>query len=532
MELDKLQIDLRPRPNAHALDLGFALLRANAGAVYGAWLCLWLPLLAICYGLSLLFHGNAAYWIFLAWWLRPLLERAPLYVLSRQVFGEDVTWQQAVRAWPKQLGGGWFRLLTWWRFLVPSRGLYQAIWQLEGARGKAAAERRKVIGRRTNSSAYWFGIACAHFEVIIQVGFLSFISIFMSDEGAINPFAIFTHFGTDSTHAFENLMSVLSYAIPGAIVGPIYTACCFTLYLNRRATVEAWDIEIVLRQIKPPVKKTPLSAKIATVALTVLFLAGMSQTPSAEAAPIDTPKCPVPEWEADKIRQITPGKNEHQIQLKKELATLYATSDLARYECEENWRLKNPGKPEKIDKKKPTTSDGEMLGLIAFILKIILIASAVGLVIYVLYRYQDHIRQYFHQAPPKRATEVGGLDIRPESLPDDVVAAVLTLWTENKRRLALGLLYRASLSRLVSVDGLVLTYGATEGDCLRLAKQAQQRQQLSAERFAVIEACTHLWLQGAYADRWPATINDICTQWQRQFDAQLDVQLGMKAETP
>ena len=90
MQLDKLQIDLRPRPNAQALDLGFVLLRAHAGPVYMAWLMLWLPLVLLCGGLAYLFPGYAGAWLLLAWWLKPLLERAPLYILSRQVFGEQI----------------------------------------------------------------------------------------------------------------------------------------------------------------------------------------------------------------------------------------------------------------------------------------------------------------------------------------------------------------------------------------------------------------------------------------------------------
>ncbi|UUZ49460.1 hypothetical protein LP420_03950 [Massilia sp. B-10] len=42
------------------------------------------------------------------------------------------------------------------------------------------------------------------------------------------------------------------YATASAIIAPIYTACGFTLYLNRRASLEAWDLELQLRQITRP----------------------------------------------------------------------------------------------------------------------------------------------------------------------------------------------------------------------------------------------------------------------------------------
>ncbi|HSY27100.1 MAG TPA: hypothetical protein VK832_06335, partial [Burkholderiaceae bacterium] len=90
MQLDKLQLDLRPRPNAQALDLGFSLLRAHAVDAYFAWLGLWLPLLGLCTVLSCFLPRYAGFFLIAAWWVRPMLERAPLYVLSRQVFGEEV----------------------------------------------------------------------------------------------------------------------------------------------------------------------------------------------------------------------------------------------------------------------------------------------------------------------------------------------------------------------------------------------------------------------------------------------------------
>ena len=91
MQLDKLRLDLRPRSNAQGLDLGFALLHAGGADVWRAWLALWLPLSALAVLIG--WHWNTAFGWLLPWWLLPLLERAPLHVLARQVFGEhrDIT---------------------------------------------------------------------------------------------------------------------------------------------------------------------------------------------------------------------------------------------------------------------------------------------------------------------------------------------------------------------------------------------------------------------------------------------------------
>jgi hypothetical protein len=66
-------------------------------------------------------------------------------------------------------------------------------------------------------------------------------------------------------------------------------------------------------------------------------------------------------------------------------------------------------------------------------------------------------------------THVRDLDIRPETLPDDVGAAARELWDSGEPRAALALLYRGLLSRLAHVHQMPIRDSSTEGDCLALA---------------------------------------------------------------
>jgi len=68
-------------------------------------------------------------------------------------------------------------------------------------------------------------------------------------------------------------------------------------------------------------------------------------------------------------------------------------------------------------------------------------------------------------------SRVFDLDIRPESLPDDVGAAARLLWDRTEHRAALALLYRGMLSRLAHVHQVPIRDSSTEGDCLDLAAQ-------------------------------------------------------------
>jgi len=66
-------------------------------------------------------------------------------------------------------------------------------------------------------------------------------------------------------------------------------------------------------------------------------------------------------------------------------------------------------------------------------------------------------------------THVRDLDIRPETLPDDVGRAARALWDRGEHRAALALLYRGLLSRLAHVHRLPIRDSTTEGDCLAMA---------------------------------------------------------------
>lgn len=60
-----------------------------------------------------------------------------------------------------------------------------------------------------------------------------------------------------------------------------------------------------------------------------------------------------------------------------------------------------------------------------------------------------------------------GLDLRAESLPDDIPAAARALLAQGDVRGALSLLYRGALRVLIHERELVVQEGDTEGDCVR-----------------------------------------------------------------
>jgi Domain of unknown function (DUF4129) len=96
-------------------------------------------------------------------------------------------------------------------------------------------------------------------------------------------------------------------------------------------------------------------------------------------------------------------------------------------------------------------------------------------------------------------TQVRGLDIRPDTLPDDVGAAAWALWQRGQARACLSLLYRGALSALVHGHGVPIRASSTEGDCLLLAEP-----RVAAATLVYLRGLIGVWAQAVYAARTPS----------------------------
>ena len=122
-------------------------------------------------------------------------------------------------------------------------------------------------------------------------------------------------------------------------------------------------------------------------------------------------------------------------------------------------------------------------------------------------------------------SHVRDLDIRPESLPDDLPAAVRALWQRGESRAALSLLYRGALSRLVHEHAVPVRAASTEGECATLAAQ-----HLDAERGAFVARLIGLWQLAVYGARLPdgAAVLAVCDE----FNTRLPRHVATPAGTP
>ena len=170
------------------------------------------------------------------------------------------------------------------------------------------------------------------------------------------------------------------------------------------------------------------------------------------------------------------------------------------------------------------------IGQSARVLMWLVIALAAGLIIiYVvrLFRHLDGsaIRGTKFVAP----SHVQDLDIRPESLPPDIGAAVRALWDRGEHRAALALLYRGLLSRLVHVYQGPIRDSSTEGDCLVLAAR-----HVSEERARYAQRLVRVWQRAVYGGETVETeaVHALCDEFARTLDRAPEPDLGALRGAP
>jgi len=119
-------------------------------------------------------------------------------------------------------------------------------------------------------------------------------------------------------------------------------------------------------------------------------------------------------------------------------------------------------------------------------------------------------------APLAVPSHVQDMDIRPETLPEDVGTTARLLWDGGAHREALALLYRGMLSRLAHVHGIPIRDSTTEGECLVLTTT-----HLAAGRQEYAAALVRVWQRFVYGgqDTAAATVYALCHDFASALDS-------------
>ncbi len=298
MKLETLTVELRPRSPWEAMELGSALVRRHAAAIWIPWLLVTGTLFVL---LNLAAWAIGQIWLawLVLWWLRPAFDRIPMYVLSRAVFGSVPTIPETLRA---QLRWGWRAMrghLTWRRF-SPLRAVMLPIDLLEGADRTQIGVRRRVIGGGMGCHAVQLTLMCANFIFALELSLVLTTVIVVPNELLPEAGRAAWAMITEVPPAWALIALNFVDWMAAAFIEPFYIGAGFGLYLNRRTQLEAWDLEIAFRRMRKR-----LQAAGGGLLLALVALLPMAMPAQARDRALDDGTCPISE---PKTAANTPAK--------------------------------------------------------------------------------------------------------------------------------------------------------------------------------------------------------------------------------
>ncbi|HEY5804346.1 MAG TPA: DUF4129 domain-containing protein [Lysobacter sp.] len=516
MRIESLTVALRPRTAWEAVELGTALTRRHAAAIWKPWLALTVPVLLVVNAFA---WAIDALWLagLLMWWLKPAFDRIPLYVLSRAVFGDVPTPRQTLQA-QRNWSLRWLLPYLTWRRLGPVRSLYLPVDLLEGGQGREAGERRRTLGAPAYGVASMLTLVCINFEVALYLGMFAAVMLFVPNEYLVQ-------FGSDVWKLLQEMPTWLGIAsnllawVATSLIEPFYVGAGLGLYLNRRTEIEAWDIELALRRLGARLA----SASTPLVLLLAFVLAAMPSGARAQDNESEGERevASAVAAAAPKIARVTPGQVFGRAladdrSLRKAVEKAYADPTVSPKRKVATWKPRDP--KAKVEKKQ----DGPQLQWLGATLALISefgLWIVLGVLVLILLLTAPRWLVWFRDGVAREGREDDALRLADiaeaeQPLPDDVPSVVRRLWREGRQREALAMLYRASVASMVTRTDAILVPGATEAECLRASRKLARGEDRDAFARAV-----RTWQYAAYAQRFPAAdeLDTLIDELSRRF---------------
>lgn len=545
MRIDQLNVVLRARSGWEAMELGSALVRRHAAAIWAPWVLTSLPVFVLLNALA--WWADAFGWAWLLmWWLKPLFERSALYVVSRGVFGESPRLRQTLhglRHW------GWHGFWGYlgWRRLSPLRSLLLPVNLLEGADAGHRSQRRRAMAGGAFGHALMLSILCMVFEAVLVIGGIAAVFMFIPLELLSESWRSAWELARQDMPAWMKLGLNGLFWLAATLVGPFYVGAGFGLYLDRRTQMEAWDVEIAFRRLHARLRQAaPLLVLALVLGWPVAGLRAQQATPNPnsksathaaehsadadadedgeeDADAEDRPPAThandpdnTPEVIFNGTRADTAGFRQA-VQRAYEDPLQSPTREVSRWER----TLSDAVKAEKA-KREAEAARAQQRGdrgpvLPAQIAKGLLWVMVGTLVLVLLLTARRWLPWLRGSARP-RGTEPAAVREDPIQLPDvvppDAAARARALWQQGRPRQALAMLYRASVESMSERAQVSLPPGATEAQCLR----ASRRMPDESDR-TLFARIVRVWQYAAYAGRLPDAdeFDALATTLQGQF---------------
>jgi hypothetical protein len=486
MKLEDLTVVLRPRQSWEAVDLGCALVRRDYGRILALWAVTVLPVWGV---LGICLHDWPSVFGLVVWWLKPLYDRVPLYFMSRAAFGVRPGFVETWKQWPRLWSRFLFSALIL-RRLSFMRSFTLPVLMLEGQRGKAAWQRLKALATDGGSSGIMVTWVFYKLEIVVFIGLWILTNDLApaTDLPSLMDLMDGADFPQEMQTAYTWYLNLL-YLFAVTAIEPFFVGAGFGLYLNSRTHLEGWDVELSFRR---------LAARLQPLRVLLLFFC-LTATTMAKSVPA----LPTPSPMVETLVQPDPVKQS-------------AKKILERPDFKVHSRTQKEFIPN-------DSGDAEVKSVVSPFMAMfmkdfiwVLVAALIAWVIYLIVVNRHLLSRGFRAGKVSLPDRPGprvimGMDITRESLPANVVSAARAAWLVGDFRLALSLLYRGSLSRLVEQQRLPICSSDTEDDCLDHLLRAKPDGQ-ETDYFIRL---TRVWVRAAYAGEQasPSEFDQLSAAW-------------------
>ncbi len=520
MNLDQVTIEIRPRSAWEAVDLGLLMAKRWWLPMMKIWLLVSFPFFIF----TLLIPDNW-FWVgaLFIWWLKPVLERPLLHILSHAVFNELPDTRSTFKLFPSLALKQIFASLTW-RRLSPTRGMDLPVVQLEGLSGTRRQDRLGVMHRVDSSPASWITFMGLLLEIFLWVGMISFIWAFIPREIDIE----WANFFFDQESSNLHLLQLSIWYLALSLTAPFYVACGFSLYLNRRIKLEAWDIDIAFRRIankRSTAKILPSLLLTLALGLSIFaFDAQRSAVADEQLPAVEESLETTEEYSGEAVIDKPLGEFTEidRNQAQESIKAVLQQAEFSRKEIQRTLKF------DEREEDEPSTfwkkffkflANFEGFVAAASVLEILLWLAVLALIGFVFYRYRHWLAAQFVRIKPTpipkaKPVTLFGMDVTRESLPEDISTNALKLLQAGDMRAALALLYRASLFHLVH-SGVEIHDGHTERECAELMREHFAKNSAAQTRVAYFVALTREWQRLAYGHLLPSAekAQYLCANW-------------------
>jgi len=474
VKLEEISAEIRPRGNWEAVDLGWAMVRKHYGTILRAWMLTIWPLWAL---ILVLLHNHLGWAMILIWWLKPIYDRIPLFVLSNTLFGPVPKMRDVFRAWPGLFFKNLFHALFMGR-LSTHRSLVLPIAQLEGFRGTDFRKRAKPISSKAAGPAWWMQVASLLLLHGTWIGFAFFIHFMIPNPEGVSTWSMIMRIVNEGyLYPYSHYVWILLYLGALTLIEPFYVGGGFGMYLNTRTELEGWDVELSFRRMADRLREMSVAASVVLLLGLGLAMPTPAHAQEDAASPSGPPSSP-----EEGIETVL-AHPDFEIQKR---TIRIPNEDL---QDAPSWGFPDLG----------FAAGG--LQFFQFLFWAVAIAILAFLLIMIL-RYLLTLKgggsTMGMVGPAPKAKTVMGMNVERESLPSDVVAAARKLWAEAKYQDAIGLLYRGAISWLINSANLAIEESDTEEECLMRARHLPQETLVS-----YFVRLTRAWITTAYGDQPP-----------------------------